>query len=51
MPLEDNVDSLANVLGDGNFGDLMEPLQLHVLFLGDVDRRRDLPTRHAPKHT
>ena len=51
VPREDQVDALADVLGDRHLGVLVEALERLVLLLGDVDRRRDLPARHAAQHT
>src|SRR5207302_1254107 len=44
--LEDEIDALADVLGDGDFGLRVELLELFVLFRSDVDGRRDLLAAH-----
>lgn len=48
MFLEDHVDALANVHGDGHLGALMQKLELLVLFGRDVDRRAYFFARHDP---
>ena len=51
VALKDEINSLANVLGDGNLGLLVQALEQLVLFLGYVDRRRDFSARHDAEHT
>ena len=47
MAFEDEIDALANVLGDWDFCLVVKSLEGFVLFFGDVDGRRELAPRHG----
>jgi hypothetical protein len=51
VTLQDEVDSLTDILGDRNLGLVVKTFEQLVLFLCNVDCRRDFPARHADEHT
>ena len=50
MARQDQIDPLADIFGDGNFGDFVQAFEIGQLLFGNVDRRRDFPSRHARQH-